>query len=79
LAATGLAPESLELVWSNLAMHWHRESHAVLAEWRRILKVGGLAMFSCLGPATLCELRRALDDAGLRTATPKSCMSTNAG
>ncbi|KAG0756506.1 hypothetical protein G6F22_020272 [Rhizopus arrhizus] len=24
LADTGLAPESLELVWSNLAMHWHR-------------------------------------------------------
>ncbi len=70
LAATGLAPESLELVWSNLAMHWHREPHAVLAEWRRILKVGGLAMFSCLGPATLRELRQALDDAGLRTATP---------
>lgn len=70
LAASGLAPESLELVWSNLALHWHREPHAVLAEWRRILKVGGLAMFSCLGPATLRELRQALDDAGLRTATP---------
>jgi malonyl-CoA O-methyltransferase len=42
----------------------------VLAEWRRILKVGGLAMFSCLGPATLRELRQALADAGLRTATP---------
>jgi malonyl-CoA O-methyltransferase len=70
LADTGLAPESLELVWSNLAMHWHRAPHAVLAEWRRILKVGGLAMFSCLGPATLRELRQALADAGLRTATP---------
>lgn len=70
LAHTGLPPESLELVWSNMAMHWHREPHAVLAEWRRILKVGGLAMFSCLGPATLRELRQALVDAGLRTATP---------
>ena len=35
-----------------------------------MLKVGGLAMFSCLGPATLRELRQALADAGLRTATP---------
>jgi malonyl-CoA O-methyltransferase len=70
LAASGLPPESLDLVWSNLALHWHREPHAVLAEWRRVLKVGGLAMFSCLGPATLRELRQALDDAGLRTATP---------
>ena len=70
LAGTGLPPESLDLVWSNLAMHWHPAPHAVLAEWHRILKVGGLAMFSCLGPATLRELRQALDDAGLRTATP---------
>ncbi|AZY47906.1 SAM-dependent methyltransferase [Bordetella avium] len=70
LAATGLAPESFDLVWSNLAMHWHPAPHAVLAEWRRILRVGGLAMFSCLGPATLRELRQALDDAGLATATP---------
>lgn len=70
LANTRIAPESLDLVWSNWAMHWHPAPHAVLAEWRRVLKVGGLAMFSCLGPATLRELRQALDDAGLRTATP---------
>src|SRR5690606_38689252 len=70
LADTGLAAESLDLVWSNLALHWHPEPHAALAEWRRVLKVGGLAMFSCLGPGTLRELRQAVDDAGLRTATP---------
>ncbi len=70
LADTGLAPESLDLVWSNLALHWHPEPHAALAEWRRVLRVGGLAMFSCLGPGTLRELRQALADAGLRTATP---------
>ncbi|MFC4275917.1 methyltransferase domain-containing protein [Achromobacter aloeverae] len=70
LAATGLPPESVDLVWSNLALHWHPEPHAALAEWRRVLKVQGLAMFSCLGPNTLRELRAALDDAGLRTATP---------
>lgn len=70
LAATGLAPESLDMVWSNLALHWHPAPHAALAEWRRILRVGGLAMFSCLGPGTLRELRQALADAGLDTATP---------
>lgn len=70
LAQTGLDPESLDLVWSNLALHWHPEPHAVLAEWRRILKVGAPAMFSCLGPGTLRELRDALADAGLHTATP---------
>ncbi|ARP97605.1 SAM-dependent methyltransferase [Bordetella genomosp. 13] len=70
LADSGLPPESLDLVWSNLALHWHPAPHAVLAEWRRVLRVGGLAMFSCLGPGTLRELRQALADAGLQTATP---------
>ena len=70
LASTGLPAESLDLVWSNLALHWHPEPHAALAEWRRVLRVGGLAMFSCLGPGTLRELRQAIDDAGLQTATP---------
>lgn len=70
LASTGLDPESLDLVWSNLALHWHPEPHSVLGEWRRILKVGAPAMFSCLGPATLRELRDALAEAGLATATP---------
>src|SRR5690606_6057559 len=53
----------------NLALHWHPAPHEVLAEWRRILRVDGLVMFSCLGPATLREVRAALDRAGLRTAT----------
>ncbi|GAA4324803.1 methyltransferase domain-containing protein [Pigmentiphaga soli] len=70
LAATGLPPESIDLVWSNLALHWHPQPHAVLAEWRRVLRVGGLAMFSCLGPGTFRELREAVGAAGLRTATP---------
>lgn len=69
LADTGLAPESVDLVWSNLALHWHPAPHDVLAEWRRILRVDGLAMFSCLGPASLRELREAVADAGLTTAT----------
>ncbi len=71
MADTGLSPESLELVWSNLALHWHPEPHRVVAEWRRLLKVGGLAMFSCLGPGTLRELRDAIRDAGLETRTPE--------
>jgi malonyl-CoA O-methyltransferase len=70
MAATDLPPESQDLVWSNLALHWHSEPHAVLAEWRRLLRVGGLVMFSCLGPGTFRELRDAVDRAGLATATP---------
>src|SRR5690606_24191286 len=71
LASSGLAPESVDLVWSNMALHWHPEPHDVLSEWRRILKPGALAMFSCLSPGSLAQLRNAIDQAGLQTATPE--------
>jgi len=70
LAHTGLGPESLDLVWSNLALHWHPAPHEVLQEWGRIIRPNGLVFFSCFGPATLQELRQALSTAGLTTATP---------
>ena len=70
LAQTGLAPESRELVWSNLALHWHAAPHDVLQEWGRILRVNGLVFFSCFGPATLQEVRAAAQQAGLKTVTP---------
>jgi ubiquinone/menaquinone biosynthesis C-methylase UbiE len=63
-----LAPESLDMVWSNMALHWHPEPHRVLAEWRRLLKPDALVMFSCLGPGSLKELRQAIHDAQLDTA-----------
>ena len=71
LAQSGLAPESLDLVWSNMALHWHAEPHEVLSEWRRILKPGALVMFSGLGPGSMAELRLAVNQAGLKTATPE--------
>lgn len=71
LADSGLDPQSLDLVWSNMALHWHPEPHEVLAEWRRTLKAGGLVMFSCLGPGSLAELRAAVTEANLDTATPQ--------
>lgn len=54
-----LAPNSVELVWSNLALHWHPQPDRVFTEWRRILRVEGLLMFSTFGPDTLRELRAA--------------------
>lgn len=69
LAATTLPAESLDLVWSNLALHWHPAPHAVIQEWGRIIKPDGLAFFSCYGPGTGIELRHALADADLKTAT----------
>jgi len=68
LADTALPPENLEMIWSNLALHWHPAPHRVLAEWRRVLKPGALAMFSCLGAASLPELRHVLAQADLGTS-----------
>ena len=59
------APNSVDLVWSNLALHWHPQPDRVFAEWRRVLRVEGLLMFSNFGPDTFRELRNAfatLDD-----------------
>jgi malonyl-CoA O-methyltransferase len=52
-------PHSIDLVWSNLALHWHPQPDRVFAEWRRVLRVEGLLMFSNFGPDTLRELRTA--------------------
>jgi malonyl-CoA O-methyltransferase len=69
LASTGLAPASLDLVWSNLAIHWHDRPHDVLKEWARLIRPNGLVLFSGWGPATGIELRQALAQAGLASAT----------
>lgn len=71
MADTGLEAESIDLIWSNMALHWHPEPHRVIAEWRRLLRPGMLAMFSSLGPGSLIELRSAIQSAGLNTATPQ--------
>ncbi len=54
-----IADDSIDLVFSNLMLHWHPEPHAVFPEWKRVLKTDGLLMFSCFGPDTLKELRAA--------------------
>ena len=52
-----LGPNSVDLVWSNLALHWHPQPDRVFAEWRRVLRVNSLLMFSCFGPDTFRERR----------------------
>jgi len=52
-----LADGSVELVWSNLALHWVNDPLAAFREFERVLAPGGLLMFSTLGPDTLKELR----------------------
>jgi malonyl-CoA O-methyltransferase len=51
------AARSTDLVFSNLTLQWCSNLEAVFAEFRRILKPGGLLIFSTFGPDTLKELR----------------------
>src|SRR5260364_2014 len=53
------AADTFDLLWSNLALHWHARPDEVLTEWQRVLRKGGLLMFSTLGPDSLRELRAA--------------------
>lgn len=48
---------SFELVYSNLMLHWSTDFAAALKELRRVLKPGGLLLFSMVGADTLKELR----------------------
>lgn len=48
---------SFELVYSNLVLHWSVDFNQSLKEIHRILKPGGLLLFSMVGPDTLKELR----------------------
>jgi malonyl-CoA O-methyltransferase len=51
-----LPAASVDLLWSNLAWHQFADPSAVLAEWYRVLRPGGLLMFSAFGVDTLREL-----------------------
>ena len=57
-----LLSRSTDLIWSNLLLHWLDDPLPALAEAHRVLDVGGLLMFSTLGPDTLKELRAAFSD-----------------
>ena len=51
------ADSSFDLVFSNLMLQWCVNLEGVFAELRRVLRPGGLLMFTSLGPDTLRELR----------------------
>ncbi len=53
---------SAGLLWSNLLLHWLDDPLLALAEAHRVLEVGGLLMFSTLGPDTFRELRSVFGD-----------------
>jgi SAM-dependent methyltransferase len=56
--ALALAPESLDLVVSALALHFVNDLPGVMAQIRRALKPDGLLLAAMLGGDTLTELRQ---------------------
>lgn len=53
---------SVDLIVSNLALHWSDRATLAFAEASRVLRAGGLMMFSTFGPDTLKELAQAVAD-----------------
>ncbi|MBA2654178.1 MAG: malonyl-ACP O-methyltransferase BioC [Gammaproteobacteria bacterium] len=61
------ADKSMDLIFSNLMLHWTHDIDKTIQEVHRILKPNGLFLFSTLGPDTLYELRQSWQsiDAGV--------------
>lgn len=55
-----LASQSMDFIWSSLAIQWCNDLDATFAGMARVLRPEGLLMFSTFGPDTLKELRAAL-------------------
>lgn len=56
------ADQSVDLIFSNLTFQWSLNLLQTLKECRRILRPGGLLLFSTVGPDTLKELRVSFSD-----------------
>lgn len=54
-----LADQSVDVIFSSLALQWCEDNPRLFAEIARVLKPGGQCFFSTLGPNTLGELRAA--------------------
>jgi malonyl-CoA O-methyltransferase len=54
-----IASNSMDLVWSNLALQWCNDLDAAFSEVARVLQPESLFVFSTFGPDTLKELRAA--------------------
>ena len=59
IASLPIKPASIDLIWSNLTLQWIGDPQKSFAEFRRVLRVGGLLSFTTFGPDTLKELRAA--------------------
>jgi malonyl-CoA O-methyltransferase len=59
-----------QLVWANMVLPFVVDPPALIARWHALLEVEGIAVFSCLGPGTLRELRDLYRAEGWPTPTP---------
>ncbi|MEO5627192.1 MAG: malonyl-ACP O-methyltransferase BioC [Dokdonella sp.] len=57
--ALPISDASVDLVHSSLCLQWCEDPGLALAEFHRVLRPGGLLLFSTFGPGTLHELRSA--------------------
>ena len=55
---------SVQMLWSNMALHTAANPQALIAQWHKALAVDGYVMFSCLGPDTVRELHALYTDLG---------------
>lgn len=56
--ALPLADGCVDMIFSNAAVQWCENLQATLQEFLRVLKPGGLLMFTTFGPNTLTEMRQ---------------------
>jgi malonyl-CoA O-methyltransferase len=57
--ALPLADRSVDMVFSNLTLQWVNQLEHTLQEFARVLRPGGMILFSTFGPDTLKELHAA--------------------
>ncbi len=54
-----LGDASIDMIFSNVTLQWCQNLDAAFSEFQRVLRPGGLLMFTTFGPDTLTELRQA--------------------
>lgn len=55
--ALPFADNSFEMIFSNLTLQWGNDLEQTFREMKRVLKPGGVVLYTTLGPDTLRELR----------------------
>lgn len=65
-----IAQNSIDFIWSNLALHWSASPQKVFEQWAPILRPDGLLLCSTLGPDSLKELRHAFKEIKTHISVP---------